>query len=184
MTTALLIIDMQVGSFTPRQARPDLDPLVARLNALAAETRARNGRVLFVQHDGPPGDAHHPDAPGWPLLADLAIEKSDVIVHKQSCDAFLHTDLEDILRRAGVTELVITGSATDYCVDTTVRSALGRGWKTTVPSDGHTAADRPHLKAAQIIAHHNAIWADFLSPAGAARVCPCAQVFAARGAER
>ena len=41
--------------------------LVARLNELAAKTRARGGRVVFIQHDGPEGDEFHPDAPGWPL---------------------------------------------------------------------------------------------------------------------
>ena len=66
----------------------------------------------------------------------------------------------------GIDRLIITGCATDYCVDTTVRSALARGWPTIVPSDGHTTVDRPHLSATQIIAHHNAIWADFLAPEG------------------
>ena len=32
------------------------------------------------------------------------------------------------------------------------------------------------LAAEKIIDHHNAIWADFLAPAGPARVCPCAEV--------
>jgi len=175
MTPALLIIDMQVGSFSPR--RHDTDALLARLNALAAKTRALGGRVVFVQHDGPPGDDYHPDAAGWPILPDLVMAKGDAIVHKQSCDSFLNTDLDAVLRNAGASKLIITGSATDYCVDTTVRSALGRGYKTIVPSDGHTTSDRPHLKATQIIAHHNAIWADFISPAGAADVRPCARVF-------
>jgi hypothetical protein len=43
----------------------------------------------------------------------------------------------------------------------------------TVPGDGHTTSDRPHLSAAKIIEHHNAIWADFLSPVSAAKVCAC-----------
>jgi nicotinamidase-related amidase len=100
----------------------------------------------------------------------------DIVVRKTSCDSFLATDLDRVLREADIAHLVITGCATDYCVDTTARSALGRGWKTTVPCDGHTTATgRPHLSAEQIIAHHNAVWADFISPAGAARVCPCSQ---------
>jgi len=181
MTTVLLIIDMQQGAFRPRSASHDADGLVARLNALAAENRARGGRVVFVQHDGPPGGEYHPDAPGWPILPDLVIAKGDAIVHKQSCDSFLLTDLEDVLREAGACELIITRSATEFCVDTTVSSALGRGYKTTVPRDGHTTSTRrPHLKAPDIIAHHNAVWADFLSPAGPARVCPCSAVFSAR----
>ena len=101
---------------------------------------------------------------------------TDRTVRKTSCDSFLHTDLDDVLKRIGTRELIITGCATDFCVDTTVRSALARGYRTIVPSDGHTTADRPHLKATQIIAHHNAIWSDFISPAGAAIVRPCAEI--------
>src|SRR3546814_9524216 len=74
---------------------------------------------------------------------------------KTACDAFLGTRLEEMLRMHGATRLILAGCATDYCVDTTVRAALARGWRTTVPSDGHTTADRPHLSAAKIIEHHN-----------------------------
>jgi nicotinamidase-related amidase len=80
------------------------------------------------------------------------------------------------LRSLATERLVLTGCATDYCVDTTVRSALGRGYPTIVPMDGHTTADRPHLTARQIMEHHNAIWADFIAPGGPATVCACADV--------
>lgn len=179
MTTALIVIDMQIASFTPMSSRHDPAGLIERLNRLAAETRARKGVVVFVQHDGPAGDPHQPDTEGWNILPELDLRDDDIVVHKTSCDSFLHTDLADILARRAVDDVVITGCATDYCVDTTVRSALGRGYRTTVPKDGHTTGTaRPHLSAEQIIAHHNAVWADFLSPAGAARVVPCATVFA------
>ena len=110
------------------------------------------------------------------LLASLEVRPDDAIVRKRSCDAFLDTTLEAVLRESGIDRLIITGCATDYCVDTTVRAALARGWPTVVPADGHTTADRPHLSAAQIIAHHNAIWADFLAPKGPAQVCLCAEI--------
>jgi nicotinamidase-related amidase len=176
MTDALLVIDMQQGSFGPETPRHDAAGLVARLNRLARQIRTDGGAVIFVQHDGPPGDPHHPDEPGWRLLPTLEIKPDDTVVHKTACDAFLHTTLDSLLRETGIDRLIITGCATDYCVDTTVRSALARGWPTIVPSDGHTTADRPHLSAAQIIAHHNAIWADFLAPRGPARVCLCTEV--------
>ena len=174
MTDALIVIDMQQGSFGPATPRYDAAGLVGRINLLADDVRSGGGAVVFVQHDGPPGDPHHPDAPGWRLLSDLRVRPDDTIVRKQSCDAFLHTSLDDLLRARTICRLIVTGCATDYCVDTTVRSALGRGWPTIVPSDGHTTLDRPHLSALQIIAHHNAIWADFLAPRGPALVQPCA----------
>lgn len=176
MTDALIVIDMQQGSFGPETPRHDATGLVVRLNRLAREVRTDGGAVIFIQHDGPPGDPHHPDAPGWRLLPTLEIKPDDTVVRKTACDAFLHTTLDAVLRESGIDRLIVTGCATDYCVDTTVRSALARGWPTIVPSDGHTTADRPHLSATQIIAHHNAIWADFLAPKGPARVCLCTEV--------
>jgi nicotinamidase-related amidase len=173
---ALIIIDMQVGSFTGPTPRHDADDLVARMNTLAGRVRDNNGLVIFIRHDGPEGDPHHPGLPGWHILPALQILPDDEVIAKTACDSFLNTNLQDTLAAHDIGDLIITGCATDFCVDTTVRSALARGYRTIAPSDGHTTADRPHLKAAQIIAHHNAIWADFISPGGSARVCPCAEV--------
>ena len=176
MRTALIIIDMQQGSFTSRSPRYDAENLVQRINQLAERVRSTGGVVLFVQHDGPQGDPHHPDAPGWRLLSDLEAKEGDLIVRKTSCDAFLDTDLNDMLRSSGVERIIVTGCATDFCVDTTIRSALARRYKTVVPTDGHTTADRPYLSAEKIIEHHNAVWSDFISPIGPASLMRCAEI--------
>jgi len=179
MKTALVVIDMQQGLFAA--PRRDAAGMVQRLNGLAKRVRHGGDIVIFVQHDGPEGSSLHPHAPGWHLLSDLEAEAGDHFIRKSSCDCFLDTPLGTLLEKEGVQRLIITGCATDYCVDTTVRSALGRGFSTIVPSDGHTCSDRPHLPAAEVIEHHNAIWADFIAPAGPALVCACADVPAALG---
>jgi nicotinamidase-related amidase len=176
MKSALIIIDLQQGSFTSATPKHDAVGLVRRLNGLASTVRSKNGAVVFVQHDGPRGDPHHPDEPGWRLLPDLDFRPGDTVIRKSSCDAFLNTSLEDFLRSKGIERLILAGCATDYCVDTTVRSALARSYPTIVPADGHTTSNRLHLTAEKIIEHHNAIWADFIAPAGPATVCPCAAV--------
>lgn len=176
MTCALIVIDMQQGSFTPDQARYDAAGLVARLNSLAERVRNADGMVIFIQHDGPEDDPHHPSKAGWHLLPELVVLPSDQIVRKTACDAFLYTELDGLLTDCGIDRLIVTGCATDYCVDTTVRSALARGYHTAAPADGHTTLDRPHLSAVQIIAHHNAIWSDFTAPGGPAEITPCAEL--------
>src|SRR5437868_1530468 len=173
MKNALVVIDMQEGSFTPVTAKYDAESLVGRLNRLAEVVRSAGGAVVFIQHDGPAGDPHHPEQPGWHLLPSLDLRPGDSIIRKRSCDAFLDTGLSDLLRSNTIERLIITGCATDYCVDTTVRSALARRYPTIVPSDGHTTSDRQHLPAEKIIEHHNAIWADFIAPGGPALVRPC-----------
>ena len=67
---------------------------------------------------------------------------ADTIIRKTSCDSFLETSLDQFLRTSAIEGLIITGCATDYCVDTTVRSALARGWPTTV-----YGRDKPILAA-------------------------------------
>lgn len=173
MKTALLVIDMQQGLFA--SPRHDADGVVQRLNRLADGMRAKGGIVIFVQHDGQDGWLE-PGSPGWQLVPALRTEAGDHFLRKASCDCFLETDLQALLEREGIQRLIVTGCATDYCVDTTVRSALARRYPTVVPSDGHTCSDRAHLPAVTVIAHHNAIWADFIAPAGPALVCPCAEV--------
>lgn len=176
MTDALIVIDMQRGSFVDAPAKHDAAGLVERLNRLASAVRKAKGIVVFIQHDGPPGDPHHPNLPGWQILEELDVRTDDSIVRKRSCDAFLDTSLESLLSARSIDRLIITGCATDYCVDTTVRSALARRYPTIVPADGHTTSDRPHLRAEKIIEHHNAIWSDFIAPNGPAVVRPCAEL--------
>jgi nicotinamidase-related amidase len=170
---ALVVIDMQQGLFSEDTPRHDAAGLVRRLNRLAARLRDRGAPIVFIRHCGPDGDNLHPSQPGHAFHSDLEVTSDDIIIAKRSCDAFLGTELQNILTDQGIRRLIITGCATDFCVDTTVRGALARGYETVVPVDGHTTADRPHLSATKIIEHHNAIWADFISPVGPAQLAHC-----------
>jgi nicotinamidase-related amidase len=168
---ALLIVDMQQGLFsTPRH---DADSLVPRINNLAGRLRAKQLPIIFIQHCGPAGDQLHPSQPGHALHRGLSVEPGDTIIKKASCDAFLNTELASTLSQLGVDEVIVTGCATDFCVDTTIRSALAHGYPTIVPEDGHTTFDRPYLSAQKVVEHHNAVWANFISPVGPARVTRC-----------
>jgi hypothetical protein len=91
MTHALIVIDMQQGPFGDTPPWHDVVGLVGRLNRLADAVRTSGGAVIFIQHDGPPGDPHHPDSPGWRFLSDLDVRPVDTVIRKESCDAFLHT---------------------------------------------------------------------------------------------
>jgi nicotinamidase-related amidase len=57
----------------------------------------------------------------------------------------------------GIKNLVIVGVQTEFCVDTTCRTAFSLGYKNILVSDGHSTFDSPILTAAQIIEHHNGI---------------------------
>jgi nicotinamidase-related amidase len=172
---ALIVVDMQIGCFAGDPPRRDADGVIARINQLAAALRPC-GLVVFIQHTDE-NEGFTRGAEAWRLLPQLRHEPGDVVIEKAACDSFLETPLAETLRARGVSEVVITGCATDFCVDTTVRAAASHGFDVSVASDAHTTRDRPHLDAATIITHHNWMWAELLLPRGRkVRVVPTAEL--------
>lgn len=176
--TALLVIDMQVGLFTEDTRRHDAEGVVRRINALATAVRRGGGLVIFVQHDGPTDDTFEPGSDGWRLLPSLEQDERDAIVHKRASDAFYETNLADVLRQHGSRQLIVTGCATDFCVDSTVRAAASLDYEVMVVEDGHTTADRPHVDAVSVIRHHNWLWQNLIHPKRQIKVLPAARVIA------
>ena len=160
---ALVVIDMQEGLLRGDPKR-DLLGVIERINRLAERVRHRGGQVLFVQHAGPAGDEFEPLTPGWQLLSSIKMESSDRIVSKTLNDAFFETSLHSDLTELRPERVLIAGWATDLCVDASIRSAAGLGFKVVVVADGHTVSDRPHLTAERVIEHHHWVWANLLAP--------------------
>jgi nicotinamidase-related amidase len=182
--TGLLVIDMQAGLFVSESPRHDADGVVARINELARAVRRTGGLVVFVQHDGPSGDPFEPGADGWRLLPSLERGAGDVVVHKTACDAFYGTELAEVLGQHGATRLIVTGCATDFCVDTTIRAAASLDYEVLVAEDGHTTADRPHVDAVSVIRHHNWVWENLIHPKVRVQVLPASRIIDQMGAPR
>lgn len=157
---ALLIIDMQIGSFKPYTLRHNTLGVIDKINTLSNYFRTNNDKVIFIQHDGTKENCFLPDTEDWQLLPELTKLSGDTIISKTANDAFYHTDLQAILSKNNITELFFTGCATDFCIDTTIKSALSKDYNITVIEDGHTTANRPHLTAPTVIQHYNWLWAD------------------------
>jgi nicotinamidase-related amidase len=154
---ALLIIDVQRGMFADPAFPPhDGDATVARIATLLAAARAKNHRVIFIQHAGERGDVLEAGTPGFDFHPALTPNPTEPLFVKTHCSAFQDTGLGAHLSQTGVTALTICGMQTEYCVDTTCRAAAERGYAVTLVSDGHTTFDSETLTAAAIIAHHNA----------------------------
>jgi nicotinamidase-related amidase len=163
---ALLIIDMQKTSFTPKTPRFDSDGVVQRINKLSHKFRLTGDKVIFIQHDGTKEGFCVPNTIEWEILSSLDIISSDLIISKTANDSFYRTTLKEKLLEFGINELIITGRATDFCVDTTIKSALVNDFNIIVIKDCHTTADRPNLKAKQVIDHYNWIWSEMTPTKG------------------
>jgi nicotinamidase-related amidase len=147
--SALLVIDMQPALMTGAH---DHAGVLDRVAALAGRARWAGVPVVYLrQRIDVTGDAADVDPA-------VAPRPGDVVLDKDSADSFLGTTLDDVLAEHAVQRVVVTGYATEYCVDSTARSALSHGYDLTLVADGHSTPDRPDgvvPSAAQIIGHHN-----------------------------
>lgn len=158
----MLIVDMQAGLLNGNP-KHDLQGVIERINQLAASVRAQSGRVIFIQHCGRKGDDFEPQTPGWALLPELLRDPADIVVHKELNDPFAGTDLQDRLSEIAPDRVLVTGWATDLCVDATVRSAVSNHHNVVVVRDAHTLSDRPHLDAVSIMRHHHWVWSNLIT---------------------
>ncbi|MEM9829382.1 MAG: isochorismatase family protein [Bacteroidota bacterium] len=167
---ALLIIDMQKGSFTSKTPRFDTDGVVMRINQLTSVFRRLNLPVIFIQHDGTGTGEFEKKSLEWENLDELIVKPTDVSIDKYANDVFYESKLQSRLVELNISKLLITGCATDFCVESTVQSALTKEYEVLVVEDGHTTGDRPHLKADKVIEHYNWVWRNMIPTRGKVEV--------------
>lgn len=74
---------------------------------------------------------------GSQLIKELQPFRDRILeVHgKRGFNAFAHTNLDDVLRERGITNVIIAGTITSICIDSTGRYAHEKGYKVTILSD-------------------------------------------------
>ncbi|MCL5036392.1 MAG: isochorismatase family protein [Chloroflexi bacterium] len=153
--TALLVIDMQ------RYFRAVASRVLDNVNSLIDACRANSIPVIFTRHghkdtaaDGGMlaewwGDLPSYGSPEWNLLDGLHVKDGDAVIDKDRYSAFMNTDLNERIQRAGVKNLIITGVLTNCCCETTARDAFMRDYRVFFVSDA-TAAENDDLHCSSL----------------------------------
>jgi nicotinamidase-related amidase len=154
MKTALLVIDVQRALCEGEYAAFDIEGVIDRINLVSRKARAAGVPVIVIQHEESGGPLEQ-GSDAWQLARGLEVEPTDILVRKKTPDSFHQTELQPVLQSLGVTGLIVCGLQSEYCVDSTTRGALARGYPVTLVADAHTTLDNEVISAAQISAHHN-----------------------------
>jgi ureidoacrylate peracid hydrolase len=106
----------------------------ARAPHFIKHQRMQLGRE-FPAPDGSVGRVLVADTWNTAILPELAPHPGDDIEPKSRYSGFFHTDLHDRLQAMGVDTLIVTGTTTSICVESTVRDAMFRDYRCIVLED-------------------------------------------------
>jgi nicotinamidase-related amidase len=144
LNTALLLIDFQKDYF-PGGKHPLVNPLEAAQKAymILQCFRERGGHHVHIQHISNKPDATYfiPGERGTDIHDSVAHFEGEPIVYKHDKNAFLNTDLLQLLKSWGIGRLVICGMMTHMCVDATVRAAYDLGFQVILAADACATRD-------------------------------------------
>jgi ureidoacrylate peracid hydrolase len=163
--TALVVVDMQNAFMLPGVAHaPCLtaQEIVPNINRLADAVRDTGGTVVWIKtaytddtlenwstlYDmlGAKGTQKRAQAltrgsKGYDLWPELEVKDGDLTVEKNRYSAFIQgsSDLAEVLRARGLDTLLITGTVTNVCCESTARDAMMLNFKTVMVTDGNAA---------------------------------------------
>jgi ureidoacrylate peracid hydrolase len=185
--TAHVVVDLQNGFMREGAAVevPVARAIVPNVNKITEALRAAGGTIVYLRYTydaAEPlnwsawyGDMLHPErsdelktvfTPGHPdfaLWPGLDVRPGDWIVDKTRFSAFVPgtCDLDERLRAKGIDTLIVTGTLTNCCCESTARDANQRNYKTIFVTDGNaTHTDWEHNAT---LANMAAIFADLQS---------------------
>ncbi|MGB0631431.1 MAG: isochorismatase family protein [Alphaproteobacteria bacterium] len=171
-TSALVIVDMQNTFCLPGAPGevPTARDIVPAINDLAARMRDLGVPVIWVLHTNTQSDGvsdwevffnhvvRNPDvkkkmvdslAPeNQKVWDDLIVHEDDTVIIKNRYSALAHgsSNLERVLRSRGIDTILVGGTKTNVCCDSTARDAMMLDFKSVMVSDCCAASsDDEHL---------------------------------------
>ncbi len=178
--TAHIVVDLQNGFMAPGQVAEigTAREIVPSVNRISAALRDAGGLVVYIQntfdaeaiagwstyfnHFCTPArrqrmiDTFTPGAFGHDLWAGLDVLPGDLKVRKRRFGAFAPgaSDLHEILQDRGIDTLIITGTASQVCCESTARDAMMMNYKVFFIADGNaTFNDEEHNATLSALAH-------------------------------
>lgn len=138
MSKALLIIDMQ--NFVTERIQQGVDYFpqnsIANMTSVTEKFRSSGNPVIHVRHQTPEqGSPLHQTSPSSLPLEGFEERPDEPVFIKHTSSAFSSTGLLAHLKEANISEVVVIGAVTGFCVNSTVRMGADLGLKMTVVKD-------------------------------------------------
>jgi len=141
--SALVMIDCQNTYRSGVMALHGVEEALMEARKLLARARSAGTGIFHIAHDAGPGTPYDRSAEIGRIADVVAPREGEPVITKSKPNSFVGTDLDERLRAAGVTELILAGFMTHMCVNSTARGAFNLGYKSTVVAHATATRDLP-----------------------------------------
>ena len=141
---AIVVVDLQ-NEYLPagKLALTGIHAALENAARVIADARAKGDLVIHIRHESTDPDApvFTPGTQAVQIHVTVAPAHGETVVVKNFPNAFLKTNLRELLDRHGVEAVTVIGAMSHMCIDATTRAASDFGYRTTVVHDACATRD-------------------------------------------
>ena len=141
--SALVLIDIQNTYRQGLMQLTNVEPAIIEAQKLLKLARDLKIPIIHIQHDAGVGSPYDVTADIGAIAAEVAPVAGETIIVKNYPNAFIGTELDEVLKKLGIKNLVLVGFMTHMCVNSTAHGAFNLGYAVTVVASA--TATRPLL---------------------------------------
>lgn len=157
--SVLVLIDVQKGTSDPTWGRRNNPGAEKSMKNVLTIFRNRGLPVIHIRQEDStdPESLFRKGKPTFDFKDEVRPEEGEIIITKNASNAFVGSNLEELLKKLGEPVIFYAGLLTDQCVSTTVRMSGDLGFNTYLIEDACATYDLKDAKGETIPAEivHN-----------------------------
>ncbi|MEY3206290.1 MAG: hypothetical protein RLZZ21_2621 [Planctomycetota bacterium] len=152
--SALIMVDLQNTYREGVMRLAGVEEALVQARRVLDRARELGRPVIHIRHDAGVGSPYDVTAPIGQIADPVAPLAGEMVITKQYPNSFLHTLLDEELRRLGIDNVVLAGFMTHACINSTARGAFNLGYHATIVANATATRDLPAAGGGVVTAEH------------------------------
>lgn len=157
MKYAMIVVDFQKGIVD--DSLYNKDKVIGNIKDLLQFGREKDLTIIYVRHNDGPSGVLKKGERSFEIYDEVAPKDGEEIFDKDYNSIFKNTGLKEYLKDKHITNLIIMGLQTEYCIDASLKAGVEHGYRMIIPEDTVTTKDNGEFTAKQLNDfYYNRIW--------------------------
>ena len=152
--SALIMVDLQNTYREGVMRLAGVEEALVQARRVLDRARELGRPVIHIRHDAGVGSPYDVTAPIGQIADPVAPLASEMVITKQYPNSFVHTPLDEELKRLGIDNVVLAGFMTHACINSTARGAFNLGYHATIVANATATRDLPAAGGGVVTAEH------------------------------